>query len=69
MGEFGAIAVVSGNITGKTQTLPLFVEEAYKQYNTHSAYTAAILLACLAIVTMIAKTILEQKTDTKTTGH
>lgn len=70
MGEFGAIAVVSGNITGKTQTMPLFVEEAYKQYNTHSAYTAAVLLACLAIVTMVAKAILEQKTGTRTkAGH
>lgn len=61
MGEFGAIAVVSGNITGKTQTLPLFVEEAYKQYHTESAYSAAVLLACLAVVTMVAKAILERK--------
>lgn len=70
MGEFGAIAVVSGNITGKTQTLPLFVEEAYKQYNTQSAYSAAVLLACLAIITMVAKAILERKTDIKgKAGH
>lgn len=62
MGEFGAIAVVSGNIVGKTQTLPLFVEESYKQYNSQSAYTAAVLLACLAVITMIAKAILEHKT-------
>lgn len=68
MGEFGAIAVVSGNITGKTQTLPLFVEEAYKQYDTQSAYSAAVLLACLAIVTMVAKAILEHKTDIKGRG-
>ena len=34
LGEFGAVSVVSGNIRGKTQTLPLFVEDAYKQYNT-----------------------------------
>lgn len=70
MGEFGAIAVVSGNIAGKTQTLPLFVEETYKQYNSQSAYTAAVLLACLAIVTMVAKAILERKTGVKTgAGH
>ena len=37
MGEFGAVAVVSGNISGKTQTLPLYVEEAYIQYHTQSA--------------------------------
>lgn len=62
MGEFGAVSVVSGSIAGKTQTLPLFVEEAYKQYHTSSAYTAAVLLACLAIVTMVAKAVLEHKT-------
>lgn len=69
MGEFGAIVVVSGNIVGKTQTLPLFVEESYKQYSTQSAYTAAVLLACLAVVTMIAKAILERKTGTDKSVH
>jgi sulfate/thiosulfate transport system permease protein len=67
MGEFGAITVVSGNIAGKTQTLPLYVEEAYKQYQSQSAYSAAVLLACLAIVTMVAKAILERRTGR--TGH
>jgi sulfate/thiosulfate transport system permease protein len=65
MGEFGAIVVVSGSIAGKTQTLPLFVEEAYKQYNTTSAYSAAVLLACLAVVTLVLKEILERKTQIK----
>lgn len=70
MGEFGAVVVVSGNIVGKTQTLPLFVEEAYKQYDSQSAYTAAVLLACLAIVTMVAKAILENRTGLKSgKGH
>jgi sulfate/thiosulfate transport system permease protein len=71
MGEFGAIIVVSGNIIGKTQTLPLFVEDAYKQYHTQSAYSAAVLLACLGIVTMVAKAILETKTGggTRRAGH
>ncbi len=70
MGEFGAVAVVSGNITGKTQTLPLFVEEAYKQYHTEAAYSAAVLLAGLAIVTMVAKALLERRTGLKTgAGH
>lgn len=68
MGEFGAVAVVSGNISGKTQTLPLFVEEAYKQYQTEAAYTAAVLLACLAVVTMVAKAILERRTGLKTSS-
>lgn len=65
MGEFGAVAVVSGNITGKTQPLPLFVEEAYKQYETQAAYSAAVLLTLLAVVTLIAKEILERKTRIK----
>lgn len=62
MGEFGAVSVVSGSIAGKTQTLPLYVEEAYKQYHTEAAYTAATLLAGLAIITLILKEILERKT-------
>lgn len=68
MGEFGAVAVVSGSISGKTQTLPLFVEEAYKQYQTPSAYTAAVLLACLAIVTMVAKALVESRTGIRGRG-
>jgi len=62
MGEFGAVSVVSGNVAGKTQSLPLFVEEAYKGYETEAAYSAAVLLALLAIVTLIVKEILERKT-------
>ena len=63
--EFGAVSVVSGNIAGKTQTLPLFVEEAYKQYATQSAFSAAVLLAFLAVVTLVLKEILERKTKIK----
>ena len=50
IGEFGAVTVVSGSIIGKTQTLSLFVEDAYKNYQTQSAYVAAMLLACLALI-------------------
>ncbi|HEY9907660.1 MAG TPA: sulfate ABC transporter permease subunit CysW [Thermosynechococcaceae cyanobacterium] len=65
MGEFGAVSVVSGNIEGKTQSLPLFVEDAYKQYETEAAYSAAVLLALLAVVTLVLKEILERKTKIK----
>ncbi|MBM0743723.1 sulfate ABC transporter permease subunit CysW [Phormidium sp. CLA17] len=65
MGEFGAVSVVSGNIIGKTQTLPLFVEDAYKQYQTEAAFSAAVLLAMLALVTLVLKEILERKTSIK----
>lgn len=69
MGEFGAVVVVSGSILGKTQTLPLYVEESYKQYATQSAYTAAVLLACLAVITLVLKELLEQKTGLKSKHH
>lgn len=65
MGEFGAVSVVSGNIIGKTQTLPLYVEEAYKQYKTPEAYSAAVLLAFLAVITLVLKEMVERKTRIK----
>ncbi|MEA5572906.1 sulfate ABC transporter permease subunit CysW [Calothrix sp. UHCC 0171] len=64
MGEFGAVSVVSGNIGGETQSLPLFIEDAYKQYQTEAAYSAAVILALLALVTLVLKDILEKKTGT-----
>jgi sulfate transport system permease protein len=69
MGEFGAVAVVSGSIVGKTQTLPLFVEEAYKQYQTQAAYSAAVVLALVAVVTLVLKEILEKKTGHHRRSH
>jgi sulfate/thiosulfate transport system permease protein len=65
MGEFGAVSVVSGNVANTTQSLPLFVEEAYKQYETEAAFSAAVLLALLAAVTLVLKEILESKTRIK----
>jgi sulfate/thiosulfate transport system permease protein len=65
MGEFGAVSVVSGNVAGLTQSLPLFVEESYKQYATESAYSAAVILALLAVLTLILKEILERKATLK----
>lgn len=65
MGEFGAVSVVSGNIAGKTQSLPLFVEDAYKQYQTEAAYSAAVILGLLALVTLVLKDILEKRTSIK----
>lgn len=60
LGEFGAVAVVSGNIRGETQTLPLFVEDAYKQYQTELAFGAALVLATVAIVSLLLKLTVEQ---------
>jgi sulfate/thiosulfate transport system permease protein len=65
MGEFGAVSVVSGNITNATQSLPLYVEDAYKQYETEVAFSAAVLLAFLAVITLFLKEIIERKTSAK----
>ncbi|ELR99167.1 sulfate ABC transporter permease subunit CysW [Gloeocapsa sp. PCC 73106] len=62
MGEFGAVSVVSGSIIGRTATLPIFVEQTYKNYQTQSAFSAALILALLAGLTLIFKEILERKT-------
>ena len=63
MGEFGAVSVISGNIIGKTQTLTLYVESAYKEYNTEAAFSASVLLSFLALGTLFIKDILERKTS------
>jgi sulfate/thiosulfate transport system permease protein len=60
MGEFGAVSVVSGHIRGLTDTLPLHVEAMYNDYDFVGAFASASLLAGLAVVTLIAKTLLEQ---------
>ena len=60
LGEFGAVAVVSGNIRGETQTLPLFVEDAYKQYHTELAYGAAMVLGGVALISLLLKMLVEQ---------
>ena len=59
MGEFGAVSVVSGHIRGKTNTLPLHVEILYNEYNYVAAFATASLLALLALVTLMIKTLVE----------
>jgi sulfate transport system permease protein len=59
MGEFGAVAVVSGHIRGVTTTMPLHVEILYNEYNYVAAFAVASLLAMLALVTLAAKSYLE----------
>ena len=63
MGEFGAVSVVSGHITGLTDTMPLRVEKLYQEYNATAAFTVASLLALLALVTLGIKTLLEWKQE------
>ena len=59
MGEFGAVSVVSGHIRGLTNTLPLHVEILYNEYNFVAAFAVASLLAGLALVTLLLKSLLE----------
>jgi sulfate/thiosulfate transport system permease protein len=59
MGEFGAVAVVSGKIRGQTTTMPLQVEMFYNEYQSTAAFALASLLAMLALVTLVLKTALE----------
>ena len=59
MGEFGAVAVVSGHIRGETNTMPLHVEILYNEYNFAAAFAVASLLAVLALVTLALKTLVE----------
>jgi sulfate transport system permease protein len=61
MGEFGAVAVVSGHIAGYTDTMPLRVEKLYNEYNAAGAFAVASLLAVLALFTLGIKTLLEWK--------
>jgi sulfate transport system permease protein len=64
LGEFGAVSVVSGSISGQTQTLPLFVEKQYENFNLPGAFGASILLALLALATLLAMNLLKRKEAT-----
>ncbi len=59
MGEFGAVSVVSGHIRGQTNTLPLHVEILYNEYQFVGAFAAASVLALLALVTLVLKSLVE----------
>jgi sulfate/thiosulfate transport system permease protein len=61
MGEFGAVSVVSGHIRGLTNTLPLHIEILHSEYNYVGAFACASILALLALVTLVAKTLLERR--------
>jgi sulfate transport system permease protein len=63
MGEFGAVSVVSGQITGQTDTLPLRVDKLYQQYDAPGAFAVASLLAVLALLTLVLKTWLEWRQE------
>lgn len=63
MGEFGAVSVVSSNIRGRTNTIPLQIDALYNEYNTTAAFALASILALLGVVTLCAKSILEYRIE------
>jgi sulfate transport system permease protein len=65
LGEFGAVSVVSGRLIGKTESLTLHVEERYQSFDYVGAYAASVLLAMLAIATLVAMTVFRPKEETR----
>jgi sulfate transport system permease protein len=63
LGEFGAVAVVSGNIAGQTQTLTLLVSDRYQNLNVAGAYAASFVLAVLAIGTLLIMTTVNRRRE------
>jgi sulfate transport system permease protein len=69
MGEFGAVSVVSGHVRGQTNTLPLHVEILYNEYNFQAAFAVASLLTLLALVTLVAKSLVEWRASAARAPH
>lgn len=71
MGEFGAVSVVSGNIRGETNTLPLQIQLLYQDYNAGGAFAAATVLAAIALLTLLGKLVAERfdPEAAQTRGH
>ena len=65
LGEFGAVSVVSGHIVGKTETLTLHVEAQYQQFDYVGAYAASVVLAMIAIATLVAMTLFKPKEEAR----
>ncbi|HEY2216445.1 MAG TPA: hypothetical protein VGH21_03050, partial [Solirubrobacteraceae bacterium] len=66
LGEFGAVSIVSGRIEGQTQTLPLYVQARFENFDVTGAYAAAVVLALLAFATLIAMNLLTRRTRGRT---
>jgi sulfate/thiosulfate transport system permease protein len=65
LGEFGAVSVVSGRLAGETESLTLYVQDRYQSFDTTGAYAAAVVLALLAMATLLLMTRLEPKEGTQ----
>jgi sulfate transport system permease protein len=65
LGEFGAVSVVSGHIVGKTETMTLHVEERFQNFDYVGAYAGSVVLAMLAIATLLAMNLFKPKEATR----
>ena len=63
LGEYGAVAVVSGNIEGKTQTATLRVQDAYENFNQAGAYGISLVLAAMSVIVLVAMTLLRPEEE------
>ncbi|MDQ2623466.1 MAG: sulfate ABC transporter permease subunit CysW [Actinomycetota bacterium] len=61
LGEFGAVTVVSGRISGETETLPLYVQKQFETFNSVGAYSASLVLALIALATLLALNLMRRK--------
>ncbi|MGH3995219.1 MAG: sulfate ABC transporter permease, partial [Pseudonocardiaceae bacterium] len=61
LGEFGAVSVVSGKLSGRTETLTLFVEQRFQRFDLTGAYAASVVLAALALITLLSMNLLRPK--------
>jgi sulfate/thiosulfate transport system permease protein len=61
MGEFGAVSVISGHISGQTDTMPLRVEKAFQEFNLPGSFAVASVLTMLAVATLLLKVTIERK--------
>ena len=72
LGEYGAVAIVSGRISGATETLTLHIDSTYESFDTVGTYTTAVVLAVLAIVTLLAMNLFKKEKshgDSRSPGH
>ena len=65
LGEFGAVSVVSGRLAGQTESLTLYVQDRYQSFDEVGAYAAAVVLALIAVTTLILMTALKPKEETR----
>jgi len=63
LGEYGAVAVVSGRMTGQTETATIFVDSQWTQFNEEAAFTAALVLAVIAVIVVVAVNLIVRKED------